>query len=117
MISWILWNGSLSALGVVIALGHPLAILTAFLVSPISSLSPVLAAGWFAGITQALVRKPSVQDFENIAQDILSLKGFWRNKVIHILMVVVFAYIGSTMGAMIGGADVIRRFINVMFGG
>ena len=116
LISWVLWNGSLSALGTLIAFGHPLAILTAFIASPISSLSPLLAAGWFAGLTEALMRKPNVQDFENISEDILSIRGFWRNKVIHILLVVVFANIGSSIGAVVGGADVIRKFINVIFG-
>ena len=116
MVSWVLWNGSLSALGAIIALGHPLAVLTAFAASPISSLSPLLAAGWFAGLTQALVSKPNVRDFENISEDILTLKGFWRNKVIHILLVVVLANVGSTIGALVGGADVIRRFINVIWG-
>lgn len=115
IISWILWNGSLSALGTILALGHPLSILTAFLVAPISSLSPFLAAGWFVGITEAFVRKPSVKDFENLSDDIKTLKGFWRNKVTHILLVVVFANIGSTIGTFVGGADVIRQFIDTFF--
>lgn len=116
MTSWILWNGSLSVLGAIIACAHPLAILTAFVAAPISSLSPLLAAGWFAGLTEALVRKPSVQDFENLADDIHTVKGFWRNKVTHILLVVVFANLGSTVGTIIGGADVINKFIKTFFG-
>jgi pheromone shutdown-related protein TraB len=115
MVSWILWNGSLSVLGAIIACAHPLAILTAFVAAPISSLSPLLAAGWFAGLTEALVRKPSVQDFENLADDIHTVKGFWRNKVTHILLVVVFVNLGSTAGTIIGGADVINKFIKTFF--
>jgi len=116
MVSWILWNGSLSALGTLLAFGHPLSILTAFVVSPISSLSPLLAAGWFAGLAEALVRKPNVEDFENMAEDVQTVKGFWRNKVTRVLLVVVFANLGSTLGTFIGGAEVIRRFINTFFG-
>ncbi len=115
IVSWILWNGSLSALGTMLAFGHPVSILVAFLVSPISSLSPLLAAGWFAGLTEAFIRKPNVQDFENISEDVHSLKGFWRNKVTHILLVVAFANLGSSAGAMIGGVDVIRQFLNTFF--
>jgi pheromone shutdown-related protein TraB len=115
IISWVLWNGSLSALGTLLALGHPLSILTAFLVAPISSLSPVLAAGWFAGLTEAVIRKPSVQDFENLSEDVNTFKGFWRNKVTHILLVVVMANLGSTVGTFVGGADVIRQFLNTFF--
>ncbi len=116
MISWILWNGSLGVLGAVLAFAHPLAILTAFVAAPISSLSPLLAAGWFAGLTEAIVRKPNVNDFENLAEDIHTLRGFWRNKVTHILLVVVFANLGSTIGTIIGGADVISKFISTFFG-
>ncbi len=116
MISWILWNGSLGVLGAILAFAHPLAILTAFVVAPISSLSPLLAAGWFAGLTEALVRKPSVNDFENLAEDMHTLKGFWHNKVTHILLVVVFANLGSTIGTIIGGADVVSKFISTFFG-
>lgn len=114
IISWILWNGSLSAIGALIAFAHPLSILVAFLVAPISSLSPLLAVGWFVGLTEAFIRKPNVQDFENLSDDTNSLKGFWRNKVTHILLMVVLSNIGSTVGTLIGGADVIKRFINTV---
>ncbi|MBT2692043.1 TraB/GumN family protein [Bacillus sp. ISL-55] len=110
-VSWILWNGSLSALGAAIAMGHPLTILTAFIAAPITSLNPLLAAGWFAGLTQAYIRRPSVKDFETLAEDVFSLKGFWRNKVSRVLLIVVLANLGSSLGTFIGGADVIRVFI------
>lgn len=110
-ISWILWNGSLSAIGAAIAMGHPLTILTAFIAAPITSLNPLLAAGWFAGIVQAYIRRPSVKDFENLTEDVFSVKGFWRNKVSRILLIVVLANLGSTLGTAIGGVDVIRVFL------
>ncbi|WP_066051539.1 TraB/GumN family protein [Robertmurraya korlensis] len=108
--SWILWHGGLSALGAAIALGHPLTILTAFLAAPITSLNPVLASGWFAGLAQAYVRRPSVKDFETLSEDVFSVKGFWKNKVSRILLIVVLSNLGSTLGTVIGGADVIRVF-------
>ncbi|WP_269412587.1 TraB/GumN family protein [Lentibacillus daqui] len=109
-ISWILWNGSFSALGAIIALGHPLAIITAFIAAPITSLNPFIAAGWFAGIVQAYFRRPHVSDFENLSEDVFSFKGFWHNKVTRILLIVVLANLGSSLGTFIGGADVIRLF-------
>ncbi len=115
ILTWILWNGSLGLLGAIIALAHPLSMLTALLAAPISSLSPLLAAGWFAGLTEALVRKPSVSDFENLAEDIHTVSGFWRNKVTRILLVVVFVNLGSTVGTIIGGAEVVSRFISTFF--
>ncbi|QTM99581.1 TraB family protein [Sediminibacillus dalangtanensis] len=109
-ISWVLWNGSFSALGTALALGHPLAILTAFVAAPITSLNPMIAAGWFAGFVQALIRKPKVGDFETLSEDVLHVKGFWNNKVTRILLIIVLANIGSSLGTVIGGADVIRLF-------
>ncbi|WP_274594827.1 TraB/GumN family protein [Desulfosporosinus fructosivorans] len=114
IVSWILWNGSLSAIGAMIAFGHPLSILVAFLVAPISSLSPLLAVGWFVGLTEAFIRKPTVQDFENLSEEIWTIKGFWRNKVTHILLLVVLSNLGSTFGTLIGGADVIKQFLNAI---
>ncbi|OAK72169.1 TraB/GumN family protein [Lederbergia galactosidilytica] len=109
-ISWFLWNGSLSAIGTAIAFGHPLAIITAFIAAPITSLTPLLAAGWFAGIVQAYIRRPSVRDFETLAEDVFHVKGFWNNKVTRVLLVVILANLGSSIGTFIGGADVIRLF-------
>lgn len=109
-LSWILWNGSFSAIGTLLAFGHPLAILTAFFAAPLTSLNPLLAAGWFAGFVQAYFKRPNVKDFETLAEDVFSVKGFWHNKVTRVLLVVVLANIGSSIGTLIGGADVIRLF-------
>jgi pheromone shutdown-related protein TraB len=109
-ISWILWTGSLSALGTAIAMGHPLTILTAFVAAPFTALHPLLAAGWFAGLAQAYIRRPSVRDFETLSEDVFSVKGFWRNKVSRILLIVLLSNIGASFGTFIGGADVIKTF-------
>ncbi|MGM0942816.1 MAG: TraB/GumN family protein [Bacillota bacterium] len=110
-LSWVIWNGSLSAIGALIAFGHPLTILTAFLVAPLTSLNPLLAAGWFAGFVQAYIRRPHVRDFETLSEDVFTVKGFWRNKVTRVLLIVVLANLGSSLGTFIGGVDVIRVFL------
>ncbi len=110
---WLIWNGSLAALGTFIATGHPLSILTAFLVAPISSLNPLLAAGWFAGIVEAIIRKPRVDDFETLG-DITTFGDFFRNRVTKILLIVAMANLGSSFGTFIGGARVIKIFIDAV---
>lgn len=110
-LSWIIWNGAFSALGAAIAFGHPLAIITAFVVAPISSLNPLIAAGWFSGLVQALLHKPKVEDFERLSTDVYSIKGFWNNKVTRILLIVVLTNIGSALGTLIAGIDVVRVFL------
>ena len=102
VIAWILANGALSALGAAIALAHPLTIVAAFIAAPITSLNPTIAAGWVAGLVEAILRKPRVVDLENISSDVTSLKGFWKNRVTKVLLVVAFANLGSMLGTIIG---------------
>lgn len=111
--SWVLWHGSLSAIGTSLALAHPLSIITAFIAAPITSLSPLLAPGWFAGIVEATIRKPKVKDFEDLADDTATLKGFWKNRVTKILFVVIFANLFSTLATFISGLDIIKKFIDL----
>ncbi|MEJ2725767.1 MAG: TraB/GumN family protein [Deltaproteobacteria bacterium] len=98
---WLVANASLAGLGAGLALGHPLTVLSAVLASPLTSLNPMIAAGWVAGVVEALLGKPKVKDFENLPEDIASLKGFWRNKITRILMVVVFTNMGSAVGTFV----------------
>ncbi len=100
---WFLINGTLSAIGTAIAFGHPITIATAFVAAPFTSLNPAVAAGWVAGLVEAFLRKPQVRDFENLADDITHLRGFWQNNITRILLVVMFANLGSAIGTFAGG--------------
>ncbi len=102
MISWwVMANGILAGLGAVIAMAHPLTIVSAVLAAPLTSLNPLIAAGWVSGLVEAFSRKPKVKDFERLPEDILSIRGFWRNKVTRILLVVVFTNLGSSLGTFV----------------
>ena len=98
---WVLANAVFAGLGAAIALAHPLTILSAIVASPITSLNPMIAAGWVAGLVEAFIGKPKVKDFESLPADILSLKGFWKNKITRILLIVVFTNLGSSLGAFV----------------
>ncbi|MCP4686480.1 MAG: TraB/GumN family protein [Desulfobacterales bacterium] len=98
---WVLANGVLAGIGAVIALGHPLTILSSVLAAPLTSLNPMIAAGWVSGLVEAFSRKPKVKDFQSLPEDILSVRGFWRNKVTRILLVVVFTNLGSMLGTFV----------------
>jgi len=98
---WLLCNAAFAAIGALIAFGHPITILVAALASPITSLNPTLAAGWFAGLSEAYIKKPKVSDFEKIQDDIATFKGWWTNPITRILLVVIFANLGSSMGALV----------------
>jgi pheromone shutdown-related protein TraB len=109
---WIIWNGTLAGIGAIIALAHPLTIIAAVLAAPLTSLNPMIAAGWVSGLVEAFSRKPKVIDFVNIQKDIRSAKGFWKNKVTRILLVVVFTNLGSSIGTFVA-APLMFKLLNL----
>ena len=101
LIRWILWNGSLAALGTIIALGHPLTVLVSFVGAPIATLNPFIGVGLFSGITEVSMRKPRVKDAQNIIEDVGSLRGFYRNRITRALLVFLLSQIGGVIGNFI----------------
>ena len=99
---WVLVNGSFAALGALVALAHPVTILSSFAAAPITSVNPTIGVGLVAGLVQAFVRKPRVADFENLSQDVTSLRGILRNRVTHVLAVFFLSSVGSAIGTFVG---------------
>ncbi len=97
---WILANGIFAGIGALAALAHPYTIASSIVAAPLTSLNPMIAAGWVSGLVEAFSRKPKVKDLEAIPHDITSVKGFWRNNVTRILLVVIFTNLGSSIGTM-----------------
>jgi pheromone shutdown-related protein TraB len=104
MVTWVVVTGTLSAVGAVAALGHPLTIASAFLAAPLTTLHPLLAAGWFAGLVQAWIKSPTVEDLETLSEAITSVRGFWRHPVTRILLVVALTNLGASLGTFLAGA-------------
>lgn len=97
---WIAANGIFAGIGALLAMAHPYTILSAIIAAPITSLNPMIAAGWVSGLVEAFARKPKIRDLEAIPHDIVSIRGFWRNNVTRILLVVIFTNLGSSIGTM-----------------
>lgn len=108
---WVLWTGTLAALFSALSLAHPLSILTAFIVAPITTLHPFLACGWFSGLIEATIKKPTVQDIQNVQTDLLSLKGIFKNRFLKTILVIVMTNIGASIGTFIAGTDIIRNLL------
>lgn len=108
---WVLVNGALAAVGAAVALGHPLTIVAAFLAAPLTSLNPMIAAGWVSGLVQAIVRRPTVGDLEALPEAITTLRGFWTNPVTRILLVVALSNVGSMLGTFISGGWIAGRSV------
>lgn len=108
--TWILCNGTISAIGTIIAGGHIISALVAFIAAPITSLNPLMAAGWFAGLTEAAIRKPTVDDFSKLSDD-LTFAKLRQNRVTKVLMVVIFANLGSTIGTFLSGLGIFNSLL------
>ena len=111
---WILWNGIPAALGAAIAGGHIVTILAGFATAPLTSLTPVIGVGFITGIVQALICKPKVKDMENLMDDAGSIKGFYKNRILRVLLVFILSSIGSSAGTFIAGADIITKLGNLL---
>lgn len=102
--AWALPNAVWAGLFTAIAGGKLLTIIAAGLSSPVTSLNPLVNTGMVAGLVEAWLRKPTVEDAERINEDVQSLRGYWRNPFTRVLMVTVLAALGSALGAWLGVA-------------
>ena len=101
LMAWILPNSFFCFILAILALAHPLTILAAIVVSPITSTTPVIGAGIVLGLLEAWLRKPTVADCEDLP-NVHTLKDFYRNRFTHVLIVCVLTTFGSALGAWIG---------------
>lgn len=111
--NWVILSTLLATIGATLCFSHPATILVTFLTTFISAISPTVAVGWFAGLSEAHFRKPRVKDFERIGEDLSSLRSALSNRVIHILIVILVTNLMSTIGTLIAGADIIKSFLNI----
>ena len=104
-VAWLAINAGLTGLGVLLARGHPLSILVGAVASPITSLNPFLAAGWFAGYTQLKITPPTGGDAQAFL-DLNELSLFWKNRVGKVLMVTAMGNFGSVVGTWVAAAGI-----------
>ena len=109
LLFWILITGIPAAIGAALALAHPLAILTAFVVAPITTLSPVLGAGYIVGAVQAWLCPPRVSDFQSVADEILVFRRWWSNRLLRVFLAFLLPTLGAALGTSIGGAKILSN--------
>jgi pheromone shutdown-related protein TraB len=110
ILQWILWNGSLAALGAIIALGHPLAVIVSFVGAPFTSLNPFIGVGILSGIVQVALKKPRVFDVEQMTEDATTIKGVYRNRITRALLVFFFSSLGSSIGTFVSIPAIVSKF-------
>lgn len=109
VMAWLIPNAVFAGLFTAIAGGKLLSIATAVVASPITSLNPTIGAGMVVGLLEAWLRKPTVEDCERLPDDMLSLRGMYRNPFSRVLLVAIAATLGSALGAWVGGTWVLTK--------
>jgi len=99
---WVIVHSIPSALGALIALGHPLTILAAFLVSPITALIPVIGVGHVAAFVQVYFQPPVVRELQIVTDEVMQWRKWWQNRVLRIFLVFILTTVGGSLGTYIG---------------
>lgn len=111
LLQWWLVNGTLAALGTIIARGHIASILVSFCGAWLTSLNPFIGIGVVAGLVQASVCKPKVHDMEFLREDATSVKGFYKNRILRVLLVFLLSSVGSSIGTFVAFPALVRILV------
>ncbi|NOQ45113.1 MAG: TraB family protein [Desulfobulbaceae bacterium] len=109
---WVLANGIPSAIGALFAWAHPATVFSAFAAAPITSLTPVIGAGYVCAFVQVMTRPPVVREFEAVGTDIGSLRGWWQNKLLRVFLVFILTGLGSSIGTWVGGYKIVSSLFS-----
>lgn len=112
VIYWILANGIPASIGSALALAHPFTTIGAFAAAPITSLTPIIGAGYVTAFIQVMTRPPVVREFETVGEDMSSIFGWWRNKLLRVFLVFILTGIGSAIGTYVGGYEIIKTLMS-----
>lgn len=112
---FVMLTGGLAFLGSILTGSKIYSAITAFLVAPVTSIHPLLAAGWFAGIVEAKLRKVSMDDLAELPK----CEGFremLQNKLFRVLLVVIGANIGCSIGTFLSIPNILFPLFNKIMG-
>lgn len=109
LLYWFLANSIPSALGAILALGHPLTILAALLSAPLTSLTPVIGAGYVTAFVQVYFQPPVVKELQTVSEDVNQIKKWWQNKLLRTFLVFILTTLGSVIGTYLGAYEIISN--------
>ncbi len=108
---WILANGIPASIGAILALAHPYTVIGAFASAPITSLTPVIGAGYVTAFIQVMVCPPLVKEFETAGEDLATIKGWWKNRLLRVFLVFLLTGTGSAIGTWVGGYEIVKNLV------
>lgn len=109
---WVLAHGIPAAFGAMLALAHPYTTLGAFSAAPFTSLTPLVGAGYVTAFIQVMKRPPVVREFETAGADMATIKGWWTNKLLRVILVFFLTTLGSALGTWIGGYRILSDLVS-----
>ena len=109
LVFWVVANGVPSLIGAIVALAHPVVIASAFFVAPVTSLIPVVGAGYVLAFLQAYLQPPLVSELERVSDDISTPTAWWHNRLLRILLVFILTTLGSLIGTYVGGIEIVSN--------
>jgi pheromone shutdown-related protein TraB len=108
LMAWVLFTGGFAALGALVAGGHPLSIIAAFIAAPIKPFRPGIPAGGISAMAEAWVRRPRVVDFDTLRDDIVHWSGWWKNRVARTLLNFFLVSVGTIIGEYSAGIHIFK---------
>lgn len=112
LLFWIVANGVPATLAALVALAHPVVVLSAFAVAPVTSLIPVIGAGYVLAFLQAYLAPPLVREFEQVADDVGTLRRWWQSRLLRVFLVFFLTTLGSLVGTYVGGYEIFRNLLS-----
>jgi pheromone shutdown-related protein TraB len=112
LVFWIMANGIPAAIGCALALAHPFTTAGAFAAAPITSLTPVIGAGYVTAFIQVMTQPPVVREFEQAGADMSTFSGWWRNRLLRVFLVFILTTVGSIIGTYVGGYEIVRTLLS-----
>lgn len=111
ILSWVLLNGGLAAVGAAIALAHPLTVLVSALSAPFATLNPLVGVGFFSAGTELALRRPQVGDLERLRHDVTTVRGWWSNRAARTLLVFILSTLGAVIGNYVAGFRIVEQLL------
>jgi pheromone shutdown-related protein TraB len=111
LFAWILPTSLLCGLFTLLSGAKLLSVLTGVVGAPITTLHPAIGAGMVVGLVEAWLRKPTVEDCEQVPEAMTSFKGVWRNRFTRVLLVAAASTVGAAMGMWVGASLVTKIFL------
>jgi len=92
-------TSAFAAVGAILALAHPVTILVAIVAAPFAAFfHPLIHVAYFTGFSEAALRRPQVSDLERLSEDAMKFTGYYKNRLLRILLVVLLSTVGATIG-------------------